>query len=696
MENVESCMNEERRRTNKSANDESARAPDSSFGVDSSFSIPPSSPFSLHHSTLVIAGIYAAVTVGMTWPLAVGITRDVPADLGDPLLNMWILDWMAMGIVRMASGSMSFADIWNANIFHPEPLALGFSEHLFGQALQMLPVYLASGNLILGYNVIFLSTYVLAALGMYLLALDLTGRRDAAFVAGLMFAFTPLRVTQLSHIQILSTQWMPFTLYGFRRYIVDRRWSALVGGSASLLMLAWSCGYYLVYFSPLVPLFVVHQMHAHRRLRDWRMWLALTGAAAVVALGTLPFLLMYAEARRVHGFERPLSELVRFSADLGGYLTASAMVRVWGPVLRLTPKPEGEVFLGFTVLTLMVVGVVGLARGARRAASNVTRASGWRRLAIAAVGLISSVQFLGLVIVLATGGYVASVAGMAIRATNIGRIFLSLAVGVAALVVLSPRVRCMAVAFAQSWMTWAAAMGVLAMWLSLGPQPSTLGRPIEGAALYRALFDHVPGFDGLRVPARYAMVAVFFLIMLAAAGSATSMRRAARPALVAAFLSLFVLVEGCAVPMPVNATWGDGPVVPPPRVYAARDAPAVYRALASFPPSRVVAEFPFGDPAWELRYVYYATVHRQRLVNGYSGGFPRGYHTRVAALQRFVENPTRAWQTLVDAGVTHVVLHRAATTPEDAEATAAWLTSRGAALMSTLDRQDELYAMPLR
>ncbi len=62
-----------------------------------------------------------------------------------------------------------------------------------------------------------------------------------------------------------------------------------------------------------------------------------------------------------------------------------------------------------------------------------------------------------------------------------------------------------------------------------------------------------------------------------------------------------------------------------------RRAP-VYRQLAAMPDVQAVAEFPFGDPAWELRYVYYSTVHWKRLVNGYSGGFPRSYNVRVALL----------------------------------------------------------------
>ena len=116
---------------------------------------------------------YVALAVIITWPLAIGVHRDVPGDLGDALLNMWILGWGAENVPRLLTGQISLQDYWNANIFHPEPLALSLSEHLFGQVLQILPVYWLTGNLILSYNLLFLSSFVLSGLAMFLLAREL-------------------------------------------------------------------------------------------------------------------------------------------------------------------------------------------------------------------------------------------------------------------------------------------------------------------------------------------------------------------------------------------------------------------------------------------------------------------------------------------------------------------------------------------
>ena len=80
---------------------------------------------------LVVTILYFALTLVLTWPLARSLTRDLPADLGDPLLNTWILAWDATHLGR---------GWWSANIFAPHPLALAYSEHL-PQGLQALPVY---------------------------------------------------------------------------------------------------------------------------------------------------------------------------------------------------------------------------------------------------------------------------------------------------------------------------------------------------------------------------------------------------------------------------------------------------------------------------------------------------------------------------------------------------------------------------
>ena len=218
------------------------------------------------------------------------------------------------------------------------------------------------------------------------------------------------------------------------------------------------------------------------------------------------------------------------------------------------------------------------------------------------------------------------------------------------------------------------------------------GLPISGLGLYSTLYDSVPGFNGLRVPARAAMVASVFLSILAGYGAAVVGRNArhGRGILIAA--AVVFIAEAWAAPLPVNLTWG-GDAVPPDRIYTAADAPPVYRAVGDLPDTAVVTELPFGDPAWELRYVYYSTVHWKRLVNGYSGMFPPGYKLRVAQLQHIAEDPGTAWAALLDSGTTHVVVHEAALRSGQAPMIEQWLTTRGATEVGRFG-SDVLYALP--
>src|SRR5688500_12301583 len=83
------------------------------------------------------AAAYLVLAIAATWPLTPGIARDVAWDLGDSLLNMWILAWDCEQILAILGGDLSrIPDFFDGNIFYPAPLTLAYSEHLFAQAIQ--------------------------------------------------------------------------------------------------------------------------------------------------------------------------------------------------------------------------------------------------------------------------------------------------------------------------------------------------------------------------------------------------------------------------------------------------------------------------------------------------------------------------------------------------------------------------------
>src|SRR2546422_2004687 len=184
----------------------------------------------------VVTAFYLAATIVMTWPLVTVLRHQIGGDLGDPLFNAWVLRWTSGQVLQALHGDLAaLSDYWHGNIFYPAPLTLAYSEHLTPQMLQILPVMAATDNVILSYNLLLLSTFVLSGLGMYLLVRELTGEPLAAVLAGFAFAFAPYRLDQYGHLEVLTSQWMPFALYGFRRFFVTARLRPLAGGALALL-----------------------------------------------------------------------------------------------------------------------------------------------------------------------------------------------------------------------------------------------------------------------------------------------------------------------------------------------------------------------------------------------------------------------------------------------------------------------------
>ncbi len=74
-----------------------------------------------------------------------------------------------------------------------------------------------------------------------------------------------------------------------------------------------------------------------------------------------------------------------------------------------------------------------------------------------------------------------------------------------------------------------AAGAVLSALLTLGPVADVAGRSTGLPAPYAVLYHYVPGFDGLRVPARYAMLTMACLAVLGGIRRTSAARAAARP-----------------------------------------------------------------------------------------------------------------------------------------------------------------------
>ena len=187
--------------------------------------------------------------------------------------------------------------------------------------------------------------------------------------------------------------------------------------------------------------------------------------------------------------------------------------------------------------------------------------------------------------------------------------------------------------------------------LSLGPQPRAWGHLLLAHGPYDWLIRIVPGMDGMRVPARFALIFFLGLSVLAACGA-----RTVTGALPARFRNsaivlciVLILAESWTVPLPVYS-------------YPSRGRPGDYAVaewLKGRPAGGVLHEPVRTANHQELNWQYSTLRHLHPIVNGISG-----YDTPLQILFRDessvlydANRPADVVRMLRSLGVRYVVVH---------------------------------------
>src|SRR5438067_1344559 len=195
---------------------------------------------------------YGVIALALFPTVVAHIANAFAGDLGDPPSQAWILAWDVHAL------GTNPAHLYDANIFYPFHDVLAYQDTLLGLLPLAAPVLLLTGNAVLTYNLMFLLSFALCAWGAYLLARQLVGDSRAAFLAGLVYGFSPYRIVHLYHLNLLSGMWIPFALLCWERVRRGRRryW---LGIGVFFALQALSALYYAAFLAvALVVLLAVH------------------------------------------------------------------------------------------------------------------------------------------------------------------------------------------------------------------------------------------------------------------------------------------------------------------------------------------------------------------------------------------------------------------------------------------------------
>lgn len=282
-----------------------------------------------------------------------------------------------------------------------------------------------------------------------------------------------------------------------------------------------------------------------------RRGVILVTAWCAASLPLVPLLWNYATVHRTLGLSRSLGDIRQFSATWESFTHPPPLLAFWPP--GNGASQEDYLFPGITVVALTLGALLFL--GARRAVHAVRRTS-------------------------------------------------KLPAG--------PRLDGMAGNDLGGALVFYAAAAVWMFVLALGPGGAPDGPP-SYLRPYAWLLV-LPGFDGLRVPARFAMPGIACLSVAAGLAVAMVPTRGARRALLAAAALAGLIADGAVERVPMSP--------PPPRLNLAGIEGAA------------VLEIPPDDPRVSVAAMYRSISHRQPLVNGYSGHTPPHYAVLSLALWR--------------------------------------------------------------
>ena len=220
------------------------------------------------------------------------------------------------------------------------------------------------------YNVTFLLSFALSGYTTYLLVCYLTHSRTAAFVAGLVFAFSPYHLSHFNHPNLISIQWLPLCMLFLIRTVRERGWRNVWLCVLSLVLTGLSRWQLLVFAALLMGLYLIFSLLYERQ--RWSRWTVLALGTIVLAalLCVLPLLLpLLRGLLHQDTAQEVLVEEEWAQTDLLAYVVPNRFHPLIGPsvapLYARFRKNRGHIaFLGYTTLLLACHG----ATRARKAA----------------------------------------------------------------------------------------------------------------------------------------------------------------------------------------------------------------------------------------------------------------------------------------------------------------------------------------
>ncbi|GEM_PF-1205999 len=326
------------------------------------------------HSSSLLGFILLSLV--MTYPMGFDAHNYLLAEHLDTTAALYNFWWFYQALVEMHTSPW-----FNPLINYPEGYSMVFYPVYFVYGLLSIPFQAILGTpsgIPAFFNFITVLSFILTGYFTFLLVRYLTfssfgtAKNSAAFISGLIFAFTPFRFWNISRCHVTCTEFLVLAVYLYLLAVEQKKKRHGIGLGVALLLLVYSSPNYMIYLFIFILIHLGYLMTKDRGLvisRDFLKQAVIAGIVFIPPFLPLAIAVLKQLLDPTVTFMPPLKEQVEYSGNLLGYIIPGSIQTLYQPLIHLLPAVDPdlsrshgvggyEIFLGYSVIALAAVTLI--------------------------------------------------------------------------------------------------------------------------------------------------------------------------------------------------------------------------------------------------------------------------------------------------------------------------------------------------
>jgi hypothetical protein len=306
----------------------------------------------------IILTTYLILVIIVTWPTIKHLDDDI--HFYNPVfVDQYVALWNFRNFQEsLLEGKSPFE---TDRLFYPVTKSLGLYTPTYFYSLCSLPIqYLVPGvgGLHVSYNLFLMFSFLFSGFGVFMISRRFGLSPYAAFIAGIIFAYSGFRMTNLSQLNILSTEFVPFYLLGLILSFQKKGILAPLGTALAAVLLSYNsethaCGLGIMTVI-LIPVLL------KGRVTGWWKRLALIGFIFVGL--TIPLLWSVIDALRESDAFMARDKIAYYGLDVLALFWPNRFDSLWSFTPQLRPASALEkgfsFFLGIVPILLLCIAAI--------------------------------------------------------------------------------------------------------------------------------------------------------------------------------------------------------------------------------------------------------------------------------------------------------------------------------------------------